>query len=161
MDENSQVKCTREMKEKKIHLSGFQKVGISPDLRIFWKYPSRVLKCSNEEWAGRDDERNGEGRRAADGGSRGVYFLDTPGWKGRLSTAGSPWPRSDRGEVFLIFVGFLLPCQQAVCLLSHSVTVPGFGGLEAGSTSHAQQACFRSHYSWSSDICSTWQKSDC
>jgi len=104
----------------------------------------------------------------ADGGSKGVFCLDTPAWmkagvsfvltlllgwklgyllsrrhpcsgwvEGKtLSTAGSPWPRSDRGEVFLIFVGFLLLCQllQSVCLLSHSVTGPGFGGLGAGST---------------------------
>ena len=98
MDESSQVKCTREMRERRIHLGGFQKIerGYSGNT------PQRVLKCSNEEWAERDDERNGEG-------SRGVYHLvDTPGWKGRLSTAGSPWPRSDRGEVFLIFVGFLV-----------------------------------------------------
>merc|ERR1712088_408680 len=95
-------------------------------------------------------------------GEAGVSIIQTPlpGWKGRLSTAGYPWPRSDRGEVFLIFVGFLLPCRQSVCLLSHSATVPGFGGLEAGSTSHAQQACFQSRYSLSSDICSMWQKSD-
>ena len=77
---------------------GFQK----KDRGYSGNTPQRVLKCSNEEWAERDDERNGEG-------SRGVYHLvDTPGWKGRLSTAGSPWPRSDRGEVFLIFVGFLV-----------------------------------------------------
>ena len=41
----------------------------------------------------------------------GVSFVQKtplPGWKGRLSTAGSPWPRLDRGEVFLIFVGFLI-----------------------------------------------------
>ena len=39
----------------------------------------------------------------------GCEKMDDVGWKGRLSTAGSPWPpRSGPGEVFLIYVGFLI-----------------------------------------------------
>ena len=129
---------------------GFRKVGISWITSWSEDIPEILFKGS---WNAALNLKSGMMREMKKEGKRrmveaGVSIIETPlpGWKGRLSTAGSPWPRSDRGEVFLIFVGFLvkkmqiqtwfkstnlLPCRQSVCLLFHSVTAPGFGGLEA------------------------------